>query len=85
MSGKIEDMQPHYKTVLQALRYGLEILENKELADNVKVSRAKHQMKDAMKLLGYTEDLVRTYKKPKVVRVVSEKKSEKPKNTISRM
>ena len=63
MSGKIEDMHPHYKTVLQALRHGLEILENKELSDKDKVSRAKHQIKDAMFLLGYTEELVRTYRR----------------------
>jgi hypothetical protein len=64
MSGNIENMHPHYKTVLQALRYGLEVLENKELSDKEKVSRAKHQIKDAMFLLGYTEELVRTYRKP---------------------
>lgn len=60
MSGKIEDMHPHYRTVLQALRHGLDVLENKELSDKEKVSRAKHQIKDAMHLLGYTEKLVRT-------------------------
>jgi hypothetical protein len=64
MSGKIEEMHPHYKTVLQALRYGLEILEDKQISDKEKVSRAKHQIKDAMFLLGYTEKLVRTYRKP---------------------
>lgn len=64
MSGKIEDMHPHYKTVLQTLRHGLEILENDQLSDKDKVSRTKHQIKDAMHLLGYTEELVRTYRRP---------------------
>lgn len=63
LSGKIEDMNPNYKTVLQALRYGLEILENKNLSEKEKVSRAKHQIKDAMFLLGYTEELIRTYRR----------------------
>jgi|LSQX01.2.fsa_nt_gb hypothetical protein len=63
MSGKIEDMHPHYKTVLQALRYGLEILENDNLSDKEKVSRAKHQIKDTMCLLGYTEEFMRGFKR----------------------
>ncbi len=63
MSEKIEEMHPHYKTVLQALRYGLEILEKKELSDKEKVSKAKHQIKDAMHILGYTDKLVETYRR----------------------
>jgi DNA-binding MltR family transcriptional regulator len=63
MSEKIEDLHPHYKTVLQELRYGLEVLENKEFSDKEKISRAKHQIKDAIHLLGYTEELVKTYKR----------------------
>ena len=60
---KIEDLNPHYKTVLQALRYGLEILENDAVSDQDKVSRVKHQIKDAMHILGYTEELIETYKR----------------------
>ena len=56
-------MHPHYKTVLQALRYGLEVLERNDLTDKQKIGRAKHQIKDVMFLLGYTEKLVRTYRK----------------------
>lgn len=64
LAGKIEKLHPHYKTVLQALRYGLEVLERDDLTDKQKVGRAKHQIKDAMHMLGYTEELVRTYRKP---------------------
>jgi len=65
MSGKIENMHPNYKTVLQMLRYGLEVLERDDLTDYQKISRAKHQIKDAMHMLGYTEELIKTYRKPK--------------------
>jgi len=65
MSGKIEGMHPGYRTVLQALRYGLEILDNPDISDKDKISRAKHQINDAMHILGYTDDLIQTYKKPK--------------------
>ena len=58
MSKRIEDLHPHYKTVLQALRYGLEILRS-DLTDKEKVDRAEHQIKDAMHILGYTDDLVK--------------------------
>jgi hypothetical protein len=61
---KIEDLGPHYKTVLQALRYGLEILDNPSVSDKDKVSRARHQIRDAMHILGYTDHLVETYRKP---------------------
>lgn len=61
---RIEDLKPHYKTVLQALRYGLEILDNPSFADKEKISRARHQIRDAMHILGYTDHLVKTYKKP---------------------
>ena len=60
---KIEDLKPHYKTVLQALRHGLEVLENDSFSDKEKISRVKHQIRDAMHVLGYTDDLVRTYKR----------------------
>jgi len=60
---KIEELKPHYKTVLQALRYGLEILDNDAISDKEKLSRVKHQIKDAMHILGYTEDLVKTYRR----------------------
>ncbi len=63
MSGKVEDMHPSYKTVLQALRYGLEILEDPDISDKDKVSRAKHQIKDTMHILGYTEDQMRNFKR----------------------
>lgn len=63
MSGKIEDMKPHYKTVLQALRYGLEILERKDWTDERKIAWAKHQIKDAMHILGYTDNLMDTYRR----------------------
>lgn len=60
---RIEDLGPHYKTVLQALRYGLEILEDGTLPDSDKISRVKHQIKDAMHVLGYTDQLVKTYRR----------------------
>jgi len=60
---RIEDLGPHYKTVLQALRYGLEILEDATLSDSDKISRVKHQIKDAMHILGYTDQLVKTYRR----------------------
>jgi len=60
---KIEDLSPHYRTVLQALRYGLEILENDDISDKDKVVRVKHQIRDAMHILGYTDDLVATYRR----------------------
>jgi hypothetical protein len=60
---KIEDLGPHYETVLQALRYGLEISEQDTVSDKDKVSRMKHQIKDAMHILGYTDELVKTYRK----------------------
>jgi len=59
----IEGLKPHYKTVLQALRHGLEVLENDEFSDKEKILRAKHQIKDAMHILGYTDNLVKTYKR----------------------
>jgi DNA-binding MltR family transcriptional regulator len=60
---KIEDLKPHYKTVLQALRHGLEVLENDAFSDKEKISRVRHQIKDAMHVLGYTDDLVETYRR----------------------
>jgi hypothetical protein len=60
---KIEDLGPHFKTVLQALRYGLEISREDSVSDKDKVSRMKHQIKDAMHILGYTNELVKTYRK----------------------
>jgi hypothetical protein len=60
---KIEDLQPHYKTVLQALRYGLEVLNRDDLTETQKIGRAKHQIKDAMFLLGYTDELVKNYRR----------------------
>jgi len=60
---KIEELNPHYTTVLQALRYGLEVLETEKLSDKEKISRAKHQIKDAMHILGYTDDLLNTYRR----------------------
>jgi hypothetical protein len=61
---RIEDLEPHFKTVLQALRYGLEILDNPTFGDKEKISRARHQIRDAMHILGYTDHLAKTYRKP---------------------
>ncbi|MGD0160435.1 MAG: hypothetical protein ABSB89_09075 [Candidatus Bathyarchaeia archaeon] len=65
---KIEDMKPpHFQTILQILRYGVEILERKDWSEKKKISRAKHQFKDAMFRLGYTDDLFQTYRRePKI-------------------
>ena len=60
---RIEDLAPHYTNILQALRYGLEISEDDNVSDNDKVSRMKHQIKDAMHILGYTDELVKTYRR----------------------
>jgi hypothetical protein len=64
MTDKIEDLNPHYRTVLQALRYGLEVIDNPDMSDKEKLARAKHQIRDAMHILGYTDHLVETYRKP---------------------
>jgi len=63
MAKKVEKLNPRYSTVLQALRYGLEILEKEDMTDKKKISLVKHQIKDAMRILGYTEELVETYRK----------------------
>jgi hypothetical protein len=55
---KIEDLNPNFRTVLQALRYGLEILDDNTIPDKAKLSRVRHQIKDAMYILGYTNHLV---------------------------
>ena len=60
---RIEDLKSHLKTVLQALRYGLEIIDKPSVADKEKVSRVRHQIRDAMHILGHTDDLVRTYRR----------------------
>ncbi len=39
---KIESLGPHYKTVLQALRYAIKILEDPDIPDKEKISSAKH-------------------------------------------
>jgi hypothetical protein len=60
---KIEDLTTDYKTVIQALRYGLEVLDDQTLSSSDKISRAKHLIRDAMHILGYTDNLVETYKR----------------------
>jgi hypothetical protein len=60
---KIENLRPRYKTALQALRLGLEILDNPNNTDRYKIHWARHQIRDAMHILGYTEELVQTYKR----------------------
>jgi hypothetical protein len=39
---KIEDLNPNTKTVLQALKSAVQILENTEIPPNDRISRAKH-------------------------------------------
>ena len=63
MVEKIEELTPHYKTVIQALRHGLEVLQNQTFSDSEKISRAKHQIRDAMHILGYTDNLEETYRR----------------------
>jgi len=60
---KIEELEPHFKTVLQALRYGLEILDKKDWSEEKKIRWARHQIRDAMHILGYTDNLVSTYRR----------------------
>lgn len=62
MTKKIEDLEPHFKTVVQALRYALEILD-KDWTDEEKIRWVRHQIRDAMHILGYTSDQVRTYRR----------------------
>jgi hypothetical protein len=49
---RIEDLNPHYETVMGCLQYALKCL------DKGDSSSAKHAIKDALRRLGFTQDAV---------------------------
>jgi len=49
---KIEDLNPHYETVMGCLQYALKCLNKGD------TSSAKHAIKDALRRLGFTQDAV---------------------------
>jgi hypothetical protein len=56
---KIEDLNPRNgETVLQALKSAIQILDSSTHNEADRISHAKHKIRDAMNILGYTEDLV---------------------------
>jgi hypothetical protein len=60
LSKRIEDLTPREgETVLQALKSAIQILENKEISEQDRINRAKHVIRDAMHILGYTDALVK--------------------------
>jgi len=55
---KIEELHPHHETVLGCLRLALSNLDNTSITDKEKISRAKHNIRDGLKRLGFTEEYV---------------------------
>ena len=55
---KIEDLTPNHETVMGCLRLALKNLDNTNIPDADKISRARHNIKDALRRLGFTQDAV---------------------------
>lgn len=55
---KIEDLTPNHETVMGCLRLAIMDLENSAYSDKDKISHAKHNVKDALRRLGFTQDNV---------------------------
>jgi hypothetical protein len=55
---KIEKLTPNHETVIDCLRLALMDLENQSYSDKDKISNAKHNVKDALRRLGFTQENV---------------------------
>jgi hypothetical protein len=55
---KIEELTPNHETVMGCLRLALMDLENKSYSDKDRISNAKHNVKDALRRLGFTQENV---------------------------
>jgi len=55
---KIEDLSPNHETVMGCLRLALMNLDNSNISDNEKISRARHNIRDALRRLGFTQENV---------------------------
>ncbi|MCW4042512.1 MAG: hypothetical protein NWE90_02155 [Candidatus Bathyarchaeota archaeon] len=55
---KIEDLTPNHETVMGCLQLALKNLDNANISDTAKISRARHNIRDALRRLGFTQDAV---------------------------
>jgi len=55
---KIEELHPNHETVMGCLRLALMNFDNINLSDREKISRARHNIKDALRRLGFTQENV---------------------------
>lgn len=55
---KIEDLTPNHETVMGCLQLALKNLNNAKMSDKERVSRARHNIRDALRRLGFTQDAV---------------------------
>ena len=55
---KIEDLTPNHETVMGCLQLALKNLDNASIPDTDKISRARHNIRDALRRLGFTQDAV---------------------------
>jgi len=53
---KIEELNPNHETVMGCLRLALMNLDNPSLLDKEKISRARHNIRDALRRLGFTQE-----------------------------
>jgi len=61
---KIEDLTPNHETVMGCLRLALMNLDNPGILEKEKISRAKHNIRDALRRLGFTQENVDNPPKP---------------------
>jgi hypothetical protein len=52
---RIEDLTPNHETVMGCLRLAIMNLENPAYSDKDKISHAKHNIRDALRRLGFTQ------------------------------
>jgi len=55
---RIEELNPNHETAMGCLRLALMDLDNPTYADKEKISRARHNIKDALRRLGFTQENV---------------------------
>jgi len=54
----IEDLNPNHETVMGCLQLALKNLNNINISDIDKISRARHNIRDALRRLGFTQDAI---------------------------
>lgn len=55
---KIEELNPNHETTMGCLQLALKNLDNTNISDREKISRARHNIRDALRRLGFTQENV---------------------------